>query len=129
MLLIKNNIEITTTNQDKVSAGKFNGSKLSNSNSIPEFCIKTKANGSYLSREFHKEINGRPGRNIFSIPTNLLRHSKQIKPKTKTRKPVFKSTSTYLFYVNLYNLFNIIFVIPSHHFNCPSCANPFQKNN
>lgn len=50
-----------------------------------------KANGGYLAREFYNDLNryAQVQRNPFTLPEELLRHSKAIKPKQK--KSVVKS--------------------------------------
>lgn len=46
-----------------------------------------KANGLYLAREFYNELNRAANvqRNPFTLPEELLRHTKAIKPKRKVQ--------------------------------------------
>lgn len=55
------------------------------------FFQKPKANGNYLSKEFYKELNKKHNRNVFTLPANLLQHSKQIKPKVGAGKSAYRS--------------------------------------
>lgn len=58
-----------------------------------------KANGGYLAREFYNELNryANVQRNPFSMPEELLRHTKAIKPKRKSQSVKSEPQNIYFF--------------------------------